>query len=197
MLASPTLKLPVDGNNIASVRTCRNDDAQDILDFKRNLFGSTTVFSLTDHVSNDNVDHLRVTHTAIIALLSSYYSALKQSVFEGIKKQTAVVLNHDEFEDEDELPSIDSYRTFLRSVAQLKPARRPNLGINGKGNFLAVWRSENFQAVFEFMPFDRMKWTLTLVQAGDRNIISGSTEVKKIREIISMFGAEEVLDEKK
>ena len=139
-------------------------------------------------VANDNASEVIATAQGAKALLSSYYMHMPDDIFFGLLKQTSALLDLANWDDEDALASLDSYRTMLRAIVQLRPLERPNLGLGDGGQLLAAWRDGSNQAVIEFLENDRMRWSISVLQNDASNVATGLTNVRSLRDIFKVHG---------
>lgn len=54
-----------------------------------------------------------------------------------------------------------SFRTFLKAILQIRPKRRPGLGLSSAGNLIAAWTRGRDQLTIEFLPHDKVRWVLS------------------------------------
>ena len=67
----------------------------------------------------------------------------------------------DEWEPGDEPIQRDSFATFLRAMLNIKPKRRPGLGLSHAGHLVASWKTGNDHLTVEFLAHDRVRWVLS------------------------------------
>lgn len=81
-----------------------------------------------------------------------------------------------------------SFATFLKAICDLKPERRPGLGLTSTGYLIAAWTTaRNDKLTIEFLPNDQVRFVLSIVHAGDTERIAGKTNVARLRERLSQF----------
>lgn len=82
-----------------------------------------------------------------------------------------------------------SFATFLKAICDIRPARRPGLGLTSSGYLIAAWTTaRNDKLTIEFLPNDEVRFVLSLVHADDTERIAGKTNVARLRERLSQFG---------
>lgn len=82
-----------------------------------------------------------------------------------------------------------SFATFLKAICDIRPARRPGLGLTNSGYLIAAWtNARNDKLTIEFLPNDQVRFVLSLVHADDTERIAGNTNVARLRERLSQFG---------
>lgn len=54
-----------------------------------------------------------------------------------------------------------SFATFLKAICQIKPKRRPGLGMTSSGHLIAAWTTGQDRLTVEFLANDRVRWVLT------------------------------------
>ncbi len=79
----------------------------------------------------------------------------------GLFQQLDDLVDAENWDFSDELPSLLSYRTFLRLLILLGKPRRPGLGCVQPGNVLATWTVGPNRLTIECQPMDRLKWIVT------------------------------------
>ena len=147
-------------------------------------------------VGNDNGTEIRATAQALKAMLSSYSMHLSSDLREGLLRQTSAIADPTIWDEEDEIASVDSYRTMLRAVVAIQPRSRPNLALSDRGNFLGAWRSLDHDsdfAVIEFFPMDRMRWSINAKSGEFVNRAVGMTSITEIEKIFDAHGATELI----
>lgn len=143
-----------------------------------------TPFYSRIRVANDCDQDLVASASAIRHLLSSFSMHLTPEVRTGIFRQTKRLIAVDDWDDDCQLPSVDSYRTMLRTLVELEPQERPRLGLADTGEFLSMWFSDQQKFSVEYLPNDRVRWVATSGIDSDQSRTSGTTPVKKMLELI-------------
>lgn len=89
---------------------------------------------------------------------------------------------HDPLEwDADDKPiQQSSFATFLKAILQIKPARRPGLGLSYTGNLIAAWTSGRDRLTIEFLPKDSVRWVLTRYHDDEPERYAGHVPVYRL-----------------
>ena len=103
----------------------------------------------------------------------------------GLFRQLDDLLNPDEWELGDEMPSVASFRTFLRMIIHNKPSRRPGLGATVDGNIVAAWTMERDRLTVECLPTDRLRWSLVRYVGDERISSANSCPAAMLRDLLS------------
>jgi hypothetical protein len=81
-----------------------------------------------------------------------------------------------------------SFVTFLKAICDLKPERRPGLGLTSMGHLIAAWTTaRNDKLTIEFLSNDQVRFVLSIVYVGETERIAGKTNVARLRERLSQF----------
>lgn len=68
-----------------------------------------------------------------------------------------------------------SFSTFLKAMLTIHPERRPGLGLSHTGHLIAAWVTGSDRLVIEFLPNDRVRWTLSI--SGDEGPIRYGADI--------------------
>jgi hypothetical protein len=83
-----------------------------------------------------------------------------------------------------------SFSTFLKAILNIKPGRRPGLGLSSEGNLIAAWTYDSDRLTIEFLPSDRVRWVLSRRAEGDTERFAGETRVGRLFEGLKSFNPE-------
>jgi hypothetical protein len=90
--------------------------------------------------------------------------------------------------DEMELPSEQSFSTFLRMIIYLHPTRRPGLGISPKGHFLASWTHESGdRIVIECIGHDQVRWVISRTIDGEPEYGAGTGPLHRVPDVTAGY----------
>lgn len=115
---------------------------------------------------------------------------LTQAWRSGLFAQLDQLLDAEEWDVSDQLPSPASFRTFLRLITYLPIKKRPSLGATSAGNILAAWIRDRDRLTMEFQPDDHIRWSLSKQQAGERETASGHTMVRRLSAVLRPYDPE-------
>ncbi len=150
-------------------------------------YGSQSASNFLDSrnlwVANDAQSEISKINRAAKALLTEYAILLRPVIRTGLIAQTNVICDADDWDDEDLLPSLDSYRCMLKGLIELAPMSRPNLSVSDNGNIIAGWFSDSARTVFEFLPNERISWVISRTESEENNRAVGVEPISKIRAI--------------
>jgi hypothetical protein len=88
--------------------------------------------------------------------------------------------NTEEWEAGDEPIRKSSYVTFLKAILNIKPDRRPGLGLTPEGYLIATWTTGEDRLTIVFLPYDRVRWVLSRHYDDDAERFAGDTGVARL-----------------
>jgi len=86
----------------------------------------------------------------------------------------------EEWDPDDEPIQAGSFATFLKAMVQIKPQRRPGLGLSHSGYLVAAWTSGKNRLTIEFLQNDRVRWVLARYTDDDVERFAGQTSVSRL-----------------
>jgi hypothetical protein len=86
----------------------------------------------------------------------------------------------EEWDPDDEPIQIGSFATFLKAMIQIKPQRRPGLGLSHNGYLVASWMVGKDRLTIEFLQKDRVRWVLARYTGDDVERFAGHTSVSRL-----------------
>ncbi|MBI5910037.1 MAG: hypothetical protein HY848_08805 [Betaproteobacteria bacterium] len=92
-----------------------------------------------------------------------------------------------EWEPDDEPIQQASFATFLKAIVEIKPQRRPGLGLSHGGNLIAAWTTGRDRLTIEFMAKDRVRWVLARYRDGESEYFAGQTSVSRLAEGLAPY----------
>ncbi len=101
----------------------------------------------------------------------------------GLFNELDQLLDVDEWDLSDTLPSVESFVTFLRTTIFLGKIRRPGLGATCEGHILAGWITGKDRLTVEYRPNDQLRWVLT----ADGSTKSGSCAAPNLKMHLAAF----------
>ena len=139
------------------------------------------------------------------ALKSTATSSIEESLFDAtaaVKMLTAQVAMHldrewrtrlfrqldslhdpSEWEPSDSPVQQSSFATFLKAICDIKPTRRPGLGLTSAGHLIAAWTTKkDDRLTIEFLPNDRVRWVMSMLHDDDIERLAGQTTVARLRD---------------
>lgn len=126
-----------------------------------------------------------------LKLVGADFSAHLDQVWRaGLFRQLDNLLDAEEWDLSDKMPSPESFRTFLRMIVHNKPARRPGLAATSDGKIIATWTEGRDRLTIECLPDDTLRWVLTKYVDGERLSSANTAPVRRLREILAPFHPE-------
>ena len=83
-----------------------------------------------------------------------------------------------------------SFSTFLKAILNIKPERRPGLGLSSEGNLIAAWTKDSDRLTIEFLPSERVRWVLSRKAEDDIERFAGETRVGRLFDGLKSFNPE-------
>jgi len=136
------------------------------------------------------------------SLLGSHAESLTEKLFDatvGVKVLTSQVamyldsqwrsklfnqidsLHHvDDWEHGDEPLQRESFATFLKAICELKPKKRPGLGLTHSGQLIAAWTAGTSRLTIEFSVSGRVKWIISRTVEDEVEHYVGDTTVSRL-----------------
>ena len=84
----------------------------------------------------------------------------------------------------DEPLGESSFRTFLKAILQIKPERRPGLGLSSEGNLIAAWTRGRNQLTIEFLRDDRVRWVINRSHDGESERFAAMISVSRLLSVL-------------
>jgi hypothetical protein len=105
----------------------------------------------------------------------------------GLFSQLDQLLDADEWDFDDAMPSVESFRTFLRLIIHNKVANRPGLGATRDGKIIAAWTAGKDRLTVECMPDDTIRWVLVKYEDGQRVSSANTGPVSLLRKYLAPY----------
>lgn len=86
----------------------------------------------------------------------------------------------DEWEHGDEPLQRESFATFLKAICELKPKKRPGLGLTSSGQLIAAWTAGSSRLTIEFLGNSRVKWVISRMIDDEIEHYVGDTTVNRL-----------------
>ena len=83
-----------------------------------------------------------------------------------------------------------SFATFLKAIVQLRPQRRPGLGLTYGGNLIAAWTKGLDRLTIEFLPSDRVRWVIARHYDDETERFAGQSAVSRLSEGLAPYHPE-------
>lgn len=158
-----------DGDAERSNTKARNTAEDNVELFKRSVPRADSI----EEKTFDARVQLKV-ETANVAMHLS--SQLRAKLF----KEFDYLLDVEGWDEEDKLPSVESYRRFLKWIIYAKDTSWTSLGIDDLGNMLVAWVGEGRMMTANFS--DPVKWTKRVDSGGVPQISLGEFDLNYFAE---------------
>lgn len=148
-------------------------------------------FSVPNRVLLDlaaNAEELSSRAFALKSQTSLFASHLTSGWRAGLFGDLDRILDSEEWEFADRLPSVESFTTFMRLVTYLQKVRRPGLGVTPAGMVVAMWADGQASLSIECLPDDHVRWVLSYPGTqGKRERVAGRTDTRKLPKALNAF----------
>lgn len=125
--------------------------------------------------------------TASVKILTSQIAMhLEREWRDKLFKQLDSLHDLQEWDEDDEPIRQASFATFLKAIVQIKPKRRPGLGLSHTGNLIAAW-TEADRLTIEFLANDRVRWVVGRRRDDEPEHIAGQTRVDRLAEALAPY----------
>lgn len=96
-------------------------------------------------------------------------------------KQLDNLLDAEEWNEQDEPVTRDSFFTFIRLLLKFKNKRRPGIGIADYGHIVAAWTAgPTDRLTVECLPKDRVRWVVSVPIDGGFDSAAGDTSLDRL-----------------
>jgi hypothetical protein len=92
-----------------------------------------------------------------------------------------------EWELDDEPVKESSFATFLKAIVEIRPERRPGLGLSQAGHLIAAWTTGRDRLTIEFLPNDQVRWVLSRYYDDEPVRIAGQMAVSRLVEQLAPY----------
>jgi len=108
----------------------------------------------------------------------------------GLFRQLDNMLDADEWDFSDEMPSVGSFKTFLRMIIHNKVRQRPGLGATIDGKIIASWTVGGDRLTVECLPDDTVRWVAVKYIDGKRVSSANTSPVALLRTFLAPYAPE-------
>lgn len=100
------------------------------------------------------------------------------------------LLDPDNWQPEDQLPSEKSFSTLLRMMIYLHPTRRPTIGLSPTGHFVTAWKKDTDRLIIECIGNDDVRWIVTRTLDGAQESAAGKVSLHRIPDVTAPYDPE-------
>lgn len=95
-----------------------------------------------------------------------------------------------EWDERDRPLQAESFATFLRLIAHIRPDKEPGLGLTHSGELIAAWADGRNRLTIECLPNDLVRWTMVRWIDDVRESAAGSTSLQQLLSALAPYGPE-------
>jgi hypothetical protein len=144
--------------------------------------------SLVSRTHEQSLEERLFDATANVKILTSQIAMhLAREWRDKLFRQLDSLHDPKEWEPEDEPVRQASFATFLKAIIQIKPRRRPGLGLTHTGNLIAAWTEKTERLTVEFLPNDRVRWVIGRLRDDEPEHIAGQTHVSRLPDALAPY----------
>lgn len=119
---------------------------------------------------------------------------LDRSARDRFFRQIDALHDADEWIGDESPISLESYKTFIRSVVYHKVNSKPGLSLMPNGNVLASWKQGSDKLTIEFIPGNITRWMIHGFVDGQLERAAGITQLERLRAVLQPYNAERWFD---
>ena len=108
----------------------------------------------------------------------------------GVFRELDGLLDPEEWDLTDEMPSVGSFNTFLRMVIHNRVRRRPGIGATSDGRIVAGWTAGQDRLTVQCLADDKVRWVLFKHVDGERVSNAGTSPAHLFRAYLAPYGPE-------
>lgn len=149
--------------------------------------------SFTYAVQDTSIEERLFDATAAAKILTSHVAMHLESEWrKKLFRQLDSLHDPDEWESGDLPLQQSSFATFLKAICQIKPNKRPGLGLSSGGHLIAAWMVNRNRLTIEFLPSDGVRWVLARYHDDDDEPerFAGQTKVARLLERLAPYEPE-------
>lgn len=105
----------------------------------------------------------------------------------GLFQQLDMLLEVEEWHEDDKPLQAGSYATFLRMILAHGPMRRPGFGISHDGNLIGAWTNGSDRLTLEFLTGDMVRWVLSCEIDGELERAAGNNPVWRMEAVLHPY----------
>lgn len=130
-------------------------------------------------LENVSLEETLFNNRASLKIITSRYGAshIEPELRKNLFFQIDWLLKSEEWEENDNLPTEESFKTLIKFILNSSPVESPSLGLSDDGNLLAAWINGSNRLVLECLPYDRFNWLASCVFNGKEEKMSGASSL--------------------
>lgn len=147
--------------------------------------------SVTYVVQDTSIEERLFDAAAAAKILTSQVAMHLESEWrQKLFRQLDSLHDPEEWESGDLPLQQSSFATFLKAICQIKPKKRPGLGLSGGGHLIAAWATKRDRLTIEFLPSDGVRWVLSRHHDDEVERFAGQTKVARLLEGLAPYQPE-------
>ena len=104
------------------------------------------------------------------------------------------LLDPDDWPIDFELPTEQSFSTFLRMIIYLHPTKRPGIGLSPNGRIIASWRDDSERIVIECFAKDQVRWVLSATFDDHIERAAADVPIHRVPDVIAPYQPEHLFN---
>lgn len=149
-----------------------------------------TLSSTTISIGNQSLDEKLFNATSEVKVLTSQVAMYLDPDWRSkLFGQLDSLHEVDEWDDRDLPVKKESFSTFLKAICDIRPKKRPGLGLTPSGQLIASWTNGPNRLTIEFLDNGRVKWVISRQIEGESEQFVGHTQVTRLSESLKPYQA--------
>lgn len=170
------------------------DDAKFISDeIKKHIDSRNVIKNTKIHMVNTDLPLAEQLYNAKAACkikISEISMYLSNDLRSRFFTQIDNLMDPDNWEEDDEPITTESFTTLLKMLLFIKPERRPGLGAASNGNIIAAWTKDKDRLTIECLPGDKVRWVLSKYTDNARESGAGETQLTRLPTVLAPYHPE-------
>jgi len=102
-------------------------------------------------------------------------------------RQLDSLLDVNEWDNDDQPPTAESFHTFLKMILSRGIEVRPGLGASADGHLIAAWTVGDAKLTIECLPSDQVRWSVARTVEEKRERAAGIGMLKRLSAVLQPF----------
>jgi hypothetical protein len=112
---------------------------------------------------------------------------LDRAAIKKIFHQIDLMHNVNEWNIDEQVINVNSYKSFLKWFLFVNPTKGPGLGLSHQGNLVAAWMNKLDRLILEFYPNEQAKWMIKSENNGEIETGSGQSSILRLPKVLAPY----------
>ncbi|MCV9942973.1 hypothetical protein [Rhizobium sp. BT-175] len=164
------------------------EEVDDVFKGPHSVFSAAVFPKQPNDAVPSDLDQRLYDSGAVFKILASQVSMhLGLPWIQKLFSQIDGLLDVDEWDPRDPVPSQETVRTFIRMLLILKVQRKPGLGVSNAGNLIAAWTAGANRLTVECFARDRVRWVVSRDVNGETERAAGEGRLERLRDFLTPY----------